>query len=93
MVVSISNRARYRSNLYGPQLGDKGQGLPVAYGSNRRVVLRRACGNPENRTKIFYVNQVGGIGVRLPNLQKYKCLCTHPVYKTNPYISQEPSLE
>jgi hypothetical protein len=85
-MVFISNSARYRVNMYGIQLGDKGQGLPVSYGRNRRVILRRACGNPENRTKIFYINQVGGIGLRLPNLQKIKCVCTHPIYKKNPYI-------
>lgn len=82
----ISNRARHRSNLYGNQLGTKSQGIPIAQGVNRRIILRRACGSPETRTKIFYGNQVGGIGLRLPNIQKYKCSSTHPVYKTNPYI-------
>ena len=84
-MVTISNRARYRSNLYGVQTGSKSQGLPIARGVNRRVVLLRACGSPESRTKIYYGNQVGGIGLRLPNIQKYKCACTHPIYTVNPF--------
>jgi hypothetical protein len=88
MVVSLSRTARYRSNLYGVQIGDKSQGLPsTSYGNNRRVILRRACGNPENRIKIFYGNQVGGVGIRLPTVQKYRCVCTHPIYAKNPYAT------
>ena len=87
-MVFISNYARYRSNRYGVQLGSKSQGLPpTATGVNRRVILRRACGNPEDRVKIYYGNQVGGIGMRLPTLQKYKCACTHPIYSKNPYLA------
>ena len=85
-MVILSNRARNRSNLYGVQLGSKSQGIPIAQGVNRRIILRRACGSPETRTKIYYGNRVGGIGLRMPNIQKYKCACTHPVYKTNPYL-------
>ena len=85
--MPLSNASRYRRNLYGVQGGSKLQGLPPSSGVNRRVVLRRACGNPEDRTKIYYGNSVGGVGMRIPNVQKYKCACTHPIYSKNPYLA------
>ena len=73
---------RSRANINGNHGGSTWQGLSTGIGVNRRAVLRRACGSPENRTKIHYGNQVGGIGLRMPNVQKFKCACTHPIFGT-----------
>ena len=96
MVLSLPNGVRNRSNLNSVQFGNKLSGLPPSSaGGNRRVILRRtracgsgptACGNPQDRIKIYYGNRVGGIGMRIPTAQKYKCACTHPIYSKNPYL-------
>ena len=75
---------RNRADIYQTQGGDKMQGLVINFDSrNKRHVQSKAYGT--NRDKIVYQNQVGGIGIRLPNNVR-RC-CTASIYKSNPYVS------
>ena len=82
-MVLILKSERARCNKYAPRGGTKSQGIPSTIGVNSRVISKKAVGN--NRDKIYYGNQVGGVGIRISS--KSKCACTHPIYNNNPYCS------
>jgi hypothetical protein len=85
----LSYSARSRCNINGVQTGVKSQGIPSTIGVNSRVIARRAVGT--NRDKIYYGNQVGGIGIKISSKSKCGPCSTHLIYNKNPYI--EPIID
>ena len=65
--AGLGGSSKYNVNPWGNQGGgNKKQGLPPIRNKSVEFISRsiriRAWGNPEQRRKVFFINQLGGIG-------------------------------